>query len=169
MPSKFLVSVDPGDVNNGFCFFKYDTETRVADTRIMEILTGKQLSEHLHLVWEMIRKARENDPTKEIPITFVVENFRVGTSRGAVFQWNEVLTARNIGKVEFIAESMNAHMVLQEPGSVLQMGRKWAPFKVNKGHIRDDHSAWIHGVYYMMRVNWFTDADSVKFFGQERL
>lgn len=162
MEPKFIVSVDPGDVHNGFCFFKYNPETKVADTKIMKVLDARGLSQNLRTLWGLVEKINSEN------LFFVVENFRVGTSRNAIFQWNEVLTSRNIGKVELVAEWLGAACILQEP-SILGMARKWAPFPLPKGHIPDDKSAWLHGVHFMMKMQWITTTDQVLLFGQERI
>jgi hypothetical protein len=128
----------------------------------MEVLTSKQLSEYLKQVWGVREAAADAD------ITFVVENFRVGTHRGAVFKWNEVLTARNIGKVELVAEWVGAKCILQEP-AILAMARKWSPIPLPKGHISDDKSALLHGINYMMDAKWIATTDQVVLFGQEKM
>jgi hypothetical protein len=164
---RFLISVDPGDVNNGFCFFKYDATTRKADTRIMQVLSSDSLEDYLKIMWGTVNSAPKEDPPE---VHFVVENFRIdGHVRNKVFQWSEVVTVRNIGKVQMVAKWLGAKFTTQEPGNVLPMGRKWAPFKLPKGHIPDDKSAWIHGAHYMMNMKWINTVDQITMMGQEKL
>lgn len=169
MGIKHIIAVDPGDVRNGFCYFKYNTETKMADVRIMDIFTSKQLTENLLTIWG-IGQPREGG--KKPDLTFVVENFRVDSKvRGKAFQWNEVLTARNIGKVEMLADWLGAPLVIQEPANVLGMGRKIVSgiIKVSSGHLRDDHSAFIHGVHYMLNARLINTTDQITMFGQGAL
>lgn len=170
MSFRYVVSVDPGDKNNGFCFFKYNTEAKTADTLIMDILTPKLLSQRLNQIY----LGSQVDGFDSKSWNFVVENFRVDSNvRGAMFQWNEVSTAKMIGRVEFVAEAMDAPIILQEPANVLPMARKWAKpafgKKMEANHLKDDISAWCHGVHFMMKRNWIGTTDQVTIRGQERL
>jgi hypothetical protein len=163
---RHVFAVDPGDVRNGFCYFKYDVEKKVADVKIMDIFTGKQLEDTLKLVWG-IGQPKEDGAKPELH--FVVENFRVDSKvRGKAFQWNEVLTARNIGKVELCANWLDAPLTIQEP-TILAMGRKWAPWSNLPAHIPDDKSAYIHGAKFMMDRGWINTVDQITMFGQETL
>lgn len=162
---RHLWSVDPGDTNNGFCYFKYDTEAKQADVKMMHIFDGDGLENMLKTIWG-IGAAR---PDYKPELHFVVENFRVDQSvRNKVFQWSEVVTVRNIGKVEMVAKWLDAKFTLQEP-SILSQARKYSPVRLNKGHIRDDHSALLHGIYYMLKRNWIATEDQVVLMGQERI
>lgn len=167
MAKQHVIAVDPGDANNGFVYFKYDPETKKADTVIMQILTPEVLSKRLMQIW-YIGQQPGYEPKN---MHFVVENFRVDSHvRGAMFQWNEMKTSKQIGKVEFVAESLGAPITLQEPANVLAMGRKWGPWRKLPKHIPDDKSAWLHGANYMMKtMKWFSTVDSITMFGQEML
>lgn len=160
--TRFLVSVDPGDVNNGFCFFSYNTETKIADTKVMSVLDNTGLDNYLKTIWLTVSSKIEEKPE----IIFAVENFR--TRKDKIFQWNEVITVRNIGKVQMLASWLDAKCFLQEPGQVWPMARKWAPFPIKK-HPEDDKSAWCHGANLMMNLQWIRTVDQITFFGQERL
>jgi hypothetical protein len=158
-------SVDPGDANNGFCYFKYDDETKRADVKMMEIFDGDGLENMLKVIWGIGSAKTESKPK----LYFVVENFRIdGQVRNKIFQWSEVVTVRNIGKVEMVAKWLEASFTLQEP-SILAMARKYSPVRLNKGHIRDDHSALLHGIYFMLKRNWIMTEDQVTLMGQEKL
>lgn len=162
---KHIVSIDPGDVNNGFCYFKYNPETKTADTKIMKIMGAREVSTMLRMMWEIGQAG-----STKASIFFVIENFRVDSHiRGAMFQWSEMLTSQMIGRIKLCAEWLEAPVYMQEPSNVLPMGRKWAPFKVPKGHIPDDKSAWIHGVHWMKSKGLITSPSQVTFFGQETL
>lgn len=172
MAIKHLVAVDPGDKNNGFCYFKYNTETRIADLRIQEVLDGKGMSGTLRTLYEVNRdrevaiSVQADNPSQ---FYFVVENFRVDTKvRGAMFQWNDMATSQMIGRVRLCAEWMGAPVFTQEP-AILGMARKWAPFKLPKGHIPDEKSAWLHGAHFMMDKNWINTTDQIHWFGQEQV
>lgn len=162
-----VFSFDPGDKRNGFCYFKYDKEEKKADVKIMEILTPDELDERLKLVWGISTGKAENEKPE---IIFVYENFRVDTKiRNAKFQWSEMETIQAIGKIRLAAHFIDCRVVKQE-AAILSIARKWVPFKVNSGHLRDDHSAFMHGAHYMMNIaKWFPTTDSITFFGQESL
>ena len=172
MAIRHIFSFDPGDVNNGFCYFKHDSETKRADTKIMKVMGAKELSDMLKVIWGIGQASKPDFPDQPNPhsMFFVIENFRMDSHvRGAVFQWNELLMYQMIGRVKLRAEWMEAPVYMQEPGQVLRDGRMWAPFKLAKGHIRDDHSAWIHGVWWMLNKKLIRTVDQVTFFGQETL
>ena len=164
---RHLFSVDPGENNNGFCYFKYNMQEKKADTKIMKVCSREELEDILKVVWG-IRQASAN-----ASITFVVENFRVDSkARNAIFQWSEMETIRVIGALELAAKWCGANIVLQEPGSVWPLARKWAipyPFKRINKHPEDDKSAWCHGAKYMMDKKWINTVDQISMFGQERL
>lgn len=162
---RHVFAIDPGEVNNGFCYFKYNTETKRADTKIMKVYTVEDLNNMLKVAWGLSQGETETD------ITFVVENFRVNSNddpRKKTWFWDEVKTVRVIGGIELAAKWCGAKIVLQEPSNVLPMARKWAPFKMAK-HPKDDQSAWCHGVHYMMNMKWIGTPDQVSMFGQEAL
>lgn len=166
MSVKHLFAFDPGDKRNGFCWFKYDTESKIADLKIMSILDPEELNNMIKVIWGV--KVARGDA--EIDITLVCENFRVRPeNKTAKFGWNELHVIRSIGKVELLASLLDCKLVLQEPSNVLAMGRKWVPFKVAAGHLRDDHAAFIHGAHYMMAMKWFPTVDSITMFGQEKM
>lgn len=171
MVIRHIVAVDPGDVNNGFCYFKHDSETGKADLRIKQILSGDGMSKILKMLYELNRDKDSNEERKTNPhnFFFVVENFRVDTKvRGAMFQWNDMKTSRMIGRVELCAEWMEAPVFLQEP-TILGIMRKQSPFPVNKSHMQDDISAFLHGLKFMQDKNLVRTVDDVIIGGQERL
>lgn len=160
------MAFDPGDKNNGFCMFAVDQEKPKADLRIKTILDPSALHSMLKVLWG----TADTDDTRCV---FVVENFRVDTmARGRTnqmtFQWNEVKTSRVIGKIELIADWTGSEIVYQEP-RVLDMGKRWCDFKVNKSHIQDDVSAYIHGAYYLMRNELVQTVEDISKFGQETM
>ncbi|GHF92211.1 hypothetical protein [Streptomyces griseosporeus] len=170
MVVRHIISVDPGDVHNGFCYFKHNDETGKADLKIREVLSGKQLSDMLKVIWGMaqVKEPGENEKNP-FNMFFVVENFRVDTkSRGAIFQWKEMLTSEAIGRVKLCAEWAGAPVIMQEP-SILPMGRKYSPWPVPKGHIPDDISAFIHGTHFMITKRLIRTTDDITLFGQDRL
>lgn len=174
MAIRHIIAVDPGDVNNGFCYFKHDSETKTADTKIMKVCGARELSELLKALWGIASSKKPDFEGQPNPYSmfFVIENFRMDSHvRGAVFQWSELLTSQMIGRVKLCAEWLDAPVYMQEPSQVLNQGRKWASghFKVPKGHIPDDKSAWMHGVHFMMSKKLIATPDQVTIFGQEKL
>lgn len=178
MSTKHIIAVDPGDVNNGFCYFKYDGESRTADLKIMKVMGARELANILKVIWGIGQAGpkepalKSNGDPKPNPnnMFFVIENFRMDTvHRGAVFQWNELLTSQMIGRVKLCAEWMDAPVFMQEPSNVLPMGRKWCPFKLPKGHIPDDKAAFIHGAHFMMDKNLISTVDQIRIFEQEKI
>lgn len=167
MAIKHLFSFDPGDKNNGFCYFKYDTEAKTADTKIMKIMTQDEIEDILKVAWGV----SQSDAKPEI--YFVVENFRVDTKgRNVMFQWSEMETIRIIGAIKLAAKWCGASFILQEPSEVWPMARKWAvpyPFRRINSHPEDDKSAWCHGAKFMMKYRWINTVDQVTMFGQERM
>jgi hypothetical protein len=169
--AKHVFGIDPGEVNTGFAWLKYDPETKKADTKIKQIFDRKGLNATLKTVWGLTEaKAGEEKPE----IYFVVENFRVNSNqdvRKKMWVWDEVKTVRVIGAIELAAEWCGAKMILQEPSNVLPMARRWASpfFNMKKQHLDDDVSAWCHAVHFMMKRNWIAVADQVTLFGQEKL
>jgi len=174
MSIRHVFAVDPGDVNNGFCYFKHDSVTKTADTKIMKVMGPKELSDMLKVIWG-IGQAKEPDfPDQPNPnnMFFVIENFRSDTLvRGAIFQWNEMLTSQMIGRVKMCAEWMEAPVYMQEPSQVLNPGRKivFPLFGKLPQHIPDEKSAFIHGVHWMLSKKLIRTIDQVTLFGQEKL
>jgi hypothetical protein len=163
---RHIFAWDPGETNTGFVYFKWNPETKLAETKIMKILNPKELDDWLKVVWGLAS-------APELDTTFVIENFRIDNARNQFFQWSEVKTIRVIGKIEMMADWTGSKKKYQESG-ILAQGRKWAPaiLKVPKNpktHIPDDKSAWIHGVKYMLDLQLIRTVDDVILFGQERL
>lgn len=173
MPIKHIISIDPGDVNNGFCYFQYNPETKTADTKIMKIMGSTEVYNMLKVIWGFGQagpKPEWAEQPNPYNMFFVVENFRMDSHvRGAVFQWSEMLTSQMIGSVKLLASWMNAPVYMQEPGNVLPMARKWAPWPKMPKHIPDDKSAWLHGVHWMMQKKLIFTPSHVTMFGQEML
>jgi hypothetical protein len=169
MAFKHIIAIDPGDVNNGFCYFKYDTDTRKADLRIMEILGAKGLSDILKVMWG-IGQAKERGSNENNPydMFFVIENFRMDSMvRGAMFQWNQMLTSQMIGRVKLCAEWLDAPVFMQEP-AITANGRKFVARKLPK-HIPDDWSAFIHGAHFMLSKKLIQTVDQITLKGQGNL
>jgi hypothetical protein len=158
--------------------FRYFPETKKADLRIKTILNGP--SE----LYDLLKTAQGLGDVG----TVVCENYRTrppentnprgrspyGRSQfGGVISakdfWSEQLTIRVIGACEMYAQWQGAQFVTQEPKDVLPMGVKWCDFKVPKGHLPDDISAYIHGVHFMRKRNMILGVDDVTKFGQETI
>jgi hypothetical protein len=181
-----IISVDPGEKNIGICLFKYDTEKKKADLRVKTILSGPEaLFDVLAVAEGMVSAGSKIN-------TVVCENYRIrpvdesynrkspsrspyGRSQSGGIStkdfWSEVLTIRVIGACQFFAYRVGAEFVLQE-SRILAMGRKWCDFPVPQSpssHIKDDISAYIHGVHYMVQQRMIRGVDDVTKFGQEKL
>lgn len=173
MSIRHIIAVDPGDVNNGFCYFKHNSETKTADLKIMEVLGAKGLGDVLKTLWHTRENAKPDGPRMNPHnMFFVIENFRMDSNvRGAVFQWNELLTSQMIGRVRLCAEWLDAQVYMQEPGPVLSMGRKTCSglFKIPKGHIPDDQAAFMHGVHFMTSKKLIRTVNDITMFGQGKL
>lgn len=167
MPAKHIFGIDPGEVNTGFVYIKYDPETKTGDTKIMQIYDIDGLDEILKTVWGISQVATDTPPD----IHFVIENFRVNSKddpRKKQWHWDEVKTIRVIGHVELAAKWSGAKKTIQEPKDVFPMAYKWAPFKMAK-HPRDDHSAWCHAAFWMKKRRLIMTEDQITFFGQGKL
>lgn len=167
-----IIAWDPGEKNIGCAMFSYNEEARTANLMFKRILTRDTMYKVLELAEGMLLNENQRH-------TFVIENFRIDPNnvanrnpRGrssAMFQWSEVETSQVIGALRYAAFRMNqSDVVMQEPG-ILAMGRKWCDFKVPKGHIPDDVSAYIHGLHYMMKYGLINSTDDVIREGQTRL
>lgn len=167
MSFKHIFAFDPGDKNNGFAYFKYDTEAKMADTKIMKIMTQDEVEDILKIPWGV------SQANPEAELYFVVENFRVDSKgRNVTFQWSEMETIRMIGAIKLAAKWANGKFILQEPGAVWPLARKWAipyPFKRINVHPEDDKSAWCHGAKFMQDCRWINTVDQITMFGQERM
>lgn len=165
---RHVIAIDPGDVNNGFCYFTYDPQEKKADLKIMKIYDSDGLDDILKFIWG-IRQAQDTS-TPESKMVFVCENFRMDSKiRGAVFQWSELLTSQQIGRVKLAAKWCGAKVIMQEPKDVWPGARRWAPFPLPKGHPPDDKSAFCHGALFMMNNHMIRTVDQITFFGQETL
>ena len=170
-----IIAWDPGEKNIGCAMFSYDEKERKANLLFKRILDRANMYGVLELAEKMLA-GNEN-----VKHTFVIENFRIdpnnvanrnvgrGGRSSAMFQWSEVETAQVIGTLRYAAHRMNqSDVVMQEP-TILAMGRKWCDFKVPKGHIPDDISAYIHGLHYMIKFGLIDSPDDVIRNGQTKL
>lgn len=162
---KWVFAFDPGEKNIGWAMFKYDAEKRKADLRRMTIIRG---IESLFPILDTL-----DGLASKLDTTFVIENFRIDnvarTGRSAMkFQWSEMETIRIIGMVQYLAHRTKSSIVFQEP-RILNMGKRWCDFKLPKGHIPDDKSAYIHGAHFMMNAGWIDTVDDILKNGQEKL
>lgn len=165
-----ILAWDPGDVRTGFAMFKYMEETKTADLLSLEILNTSQVYDMLELAEKMLGDGKQH--------TFVIEDFKAdvmgiksgrGRSQAAMFQWNQMLTSQLIGTIKYAAHRMNRSPVILQESSILATGRVWCDFKLPKGHIPDDKSAYIHGAHYMMKNRMIDTVDDIIKHGQGRL
>lgn len=159
-----VFSWDPGDVRIGFCHFKTELGSGKADIRAKVIFDPDGAISYMKTLYELTQKAN-------VKAFFVIENFRVDTvtkSRGAMFQWNEMLTSQMIGAIKVVANWSGSKVFMQEPSSVLGNARRWSPIPLPKGHIKDDDSAMLHGMKFLMDKNLIRVPEDVTFMGQEK-
>lgn len=131
----------------------------------MKTLNQDALADMLKVIWGVAQAGTGDDKPH---ITMVCENFRIRPEEKAKFGWSEMQTIRVIGRVEQTAHLLECQFVTQEP-AILSMARKWVPFKVNKGHLEDSHSAFMHGGFFLLNKKLINTMDQVTFFGQEKL
>lgn len=176
-----IIAWDPGEKNIGCAMFSYNEDEELANLLFKRTVNKADM----YKILEMAEKMLINQPGEKH--TFVIENFRIDpldiTNRqasggranprrrttGSMYQWDEVLTSQTIGALKYAAFRMNqSHVIMQEPG-ILTMGRKWCDFKIPKGHLPDDISAYIHGVHYMIKAGLITSTDQIIHAGQSKL
>lgn len=158
-----ILTFDPGEARIGFAMAQYLPEARKLDLKMCRIVPASELYDMLSLAEGMLKPGQKH--------TFVVENFRIDSKvRGAVFQWSEMQTVRQIGALEYAAKRMNdSPVILQEPGVVLGAAKRWAPFKWPKGHLPDDKSAYCHLAYHAMKAGLIDTTDDILEGGQEKM
>lgn len=81
---------------------------------------------------------------------FIIEEYRVFTSKAIAHIGSKVETARVIGQITATARRKNIEIVMQDP-KILKIAAMWAQFPLPKGHLPDDDSAYLHGYYYLHR------------------
>lgn len=176
----FIISIDPGEKYTGICLFEYTEGETGANLMLKKKLTSKeeyfqvlrvavsyaQVSRITHVACENFRVRDEKDAGRH---SF---NPRAHSSPANMFKWSEVPTIRAVGQAEIFAFWIGAEFVLQEPGNVLPMGRKWCDFPCPqnpKTHIADDISAYIHGCHLMMKLKIIRGVKDVTKFGQSSI
>lgn len=161
-----ILAWDPGDVRVGFAMAEHWPEKRKLDLKICQTVPAEEVYSMLGLAETLLEPGQKH--------TFVVENFRIDTKgRGVTFQWNEMLTIRMIGALEYAAFRMNdSPVVMQEPGHVLGNAKRWAPFPWKKSydkHLPDHLSAYCHLANYAIKKGLIDTTDDILENGQEKL
>jgi hypothetical protein len=156
-----IIAIDPGAVNTGVAMFRYDSEAKKAHMFYLKIL-------HEDAEKQIMSVIGKSEPKH----TVVLEAFRNAMSTGnfrnrksANMTAAELATNKLANKIKATAAGNGHELILQEP-SILAMGKKWCDYKLPKGHIPDDKSAYIHGVYYMMKAGLIRTTDDIVKFGQ---
>lgn len=158
-----ILSFDPGDVTVGFAMATWDQERRKFNLLMCRKFPAGELYDMLQMAEALLQPGEKH--------TFIIENFRTDTKvRGAVFQWNEMLTSQMIGTLKYAAFRMNnSDVVIQEPRDVLGAAKRWAPFQWPKGHLPDDKSAYCHLAYWGFKTGRIDTTDDILENGQEKL
>lgn len=135
---SLLLSFDPGK-NTGLAIFDWDT----GELKLRTEMSYDRLTEFL----------------SDIPINvgaIVVEDYIIrpgvgnrGHARGEAM--------RVIGQLESVAYRIGCTLVKQRP-EVRLLAAKWAGYSVRKGHMPDDISAWLHGIYYLRQQGKYATA-----------
>lgn len=136
---SLLLSFDPG-VRTGFAIFDFDT----GDFKIKGTYTYAALTE---TVAEFL--------TGHIA-AIVVEDYIIrpgvgnrGHARGEAM--------RVIGQLEGVCARLSIPLIKQRP-DVRLVAAKWAGYRVPRGHMPDDMSAELHGIYYLRQQGKYTTA-----------
>lgn len=137
---SLLLSFDPGK-RTGLAIFNF--ETGEEEKRL--VLTYGPLTEFLG----------ELQPSSRIAV-ILVENYR---QRPGVRQRGHTLgeAMRVIGQAESAAYRLGVPLIKQEP-IILSIAAKWAGYKMPKGHIPDQDSAFLHGIYYLRQQGKYITA-----------
>jgi hypothetical protein len=83
--------------------------------------------------------------------TIVCEGFRLFRRLADRQSGSTIPAAQGIGIVKGYCAIEKVHYVEQQPDARL-MGAKYAQYVVRKGHMADDISAWLHGVFYLKQI-----------------
>lgn len=81
----------------------------------------------------------------------VIEDF---ISRGGITRGSRNEASQIIGAVKLSARGNSISVIRQEPG-VRTTAAKWAGVRVPKGHMPDEMSSYLHGVYYLRKQGKF--------------
>lgn len=154
-----VLAIDPGAVNHGVAVLSYNRETKVANLHFKKTLRG---DEGLKFIVETLRTTKD--------LWVVIEDFKHAHANGnfrgkqtKAMGKNEYKAYVTAKKLKEIA-SLSGHKVVTQEPSILGMARRWYKWegkKLPQGHIRDDRSAFIHGVYFMMRKSWISTINDV--------
>lgn len=84
---------------------------------------------------------------------FIVEDFRIQKNKALAFVGDDLVAARAIGSIEFVAQMLNVPIVFQ--GSfLLPTAIKWAGIDLKylkkTNHLPDELSAYAHGIHYLV-------------------
>jgi hypothetical protein len=81
----------------------------------------------------------------------VYEGFRLFRHLATRQSGSTIPASRAIGIIQGIASVNSIRTKEQQPDARL-MGAKYAQYVVRKGHMADDISAWLHGVFYLKQI-----------------
>ena len=137
---SLLLSFDPGK-RTGFAIFTWETGK----------LHSKTILEYDELTTVLITLTPKHPPQ-----VIVVEDYIIrpgaanrGHARGEAM--------RVIGQLEGVAARLGCSLIKQRP-EIRLVAAKWAGYKVPRGHMPDDMSAELHGIYYLRQQGKYTTA-----------
>jgi len=135
---SLLLSFDPGK-RTGIATFDFPTGT----------LKHKWISNYQDLTEWLASITRQNNV-----VAIVVEDYIIrpgagnrGHARGEAM--------RVIGQLEATSYRLGCSLIKQRP-EVRLVAAKWAGYKVPRGHMPDDVSAELHGIYYLRQQGRYT-------------
>lgn len=134
---KYILAVDPGK-HNGVAIFE-------------DVKDGKL---EINCVWTVDQLIDATNGFNSDISVIVVEDYIIGPkgnqgSRGEAIQV--------IGILRALASRLNVPLIRQQPEKRL-IAAKWAGETIRKGHMPDDQSARLHGIYYLRVHGKFTTA-----------
>jgi len=128
-----ICAIDPGE-HNGFAIM--ESGGKVVEKGVVELqdlpaflatLPGHSVSVIVYEGFRLFRRLADRQSGSNIP------------------------AAQAIGIIKGCANFSSLRIVEQQPDARL-MGAKYAQYVVMKGHMADDISAWLHGVFYLKQI-----------------
>lgn len=132
----YYLAIDPGEKRTGWATFN-ETGNELTGNGI---ITGDLIAVGDWLFREFIPA-----PKKVICETYRIKDFQ------HKHHWEKIPTIRVIGLIEWFAYYVRAEFIEQESGAY-KTGMMWGGVKVPKGHVKDNQSAFGHGVYYLQKI-----------------
>lgn len=140
-----LLSIDPGDKRVGLARW-----TETGKLEFNETLSFEDYLQYLLTLDDLFFNGFSDEFAPEFtPLTkVIVEDWRLRQGKGVKMTGSQFLSAQCIGAAKLFAKMYGAKVILQSP-QILHVAAMHFGVKVPlKGHIPDDVSAKLHGLYY---------------------